>query len=109
MCCVPVRIAGGNPFTDVPGLSPRSPDIVVAPVLVTAEPARIAKFEDPASGTEACTVVCIGISIGFTLSSSSSLQPLNATTETNANAENNFIAFILFALHCECIIATEQR
>ena len=45
ICCVPVTVAGGNPLTEEPGLSPRSPVIAVAPVLVTVEPANIAKVE----------------------------------------------------------------
>src|SRR5512143_1640185 len=39
-CVVPLTNPGGNPVTAVPGLSPRSPLTVVAPVLVTVEPAR---------------------------------------------------------------------
>jgi hypothetical protein len=42
MCSVPFTVPGGNPVTDVPGLSPRSPLTVVAPVFVTVEAARIA-------------------------------------------------------------------
>src|ERR1041385_287591 len=37
---VPFTIPGGNPVTAVPGLSPRSPLTVDAPVLVTVEAAR---------------------------------------------------------------------
>src|SRR5437867_1257994 len=39
---VPLTVPGGNPVTAVPGLSPRSPLTVVAPVLVTVEAARTA-------------------------------------------------------------------
>src|SRR5438093_744455 len=39
---VPLTVPGGNPVTAVPGLSPRSPLTLVAPVLVTVEPARTA-------------------------------------------------------------------
>ncbi len=35
-------IPGGNPVTALPGLSPRLPEIVEEPVLVTVVPARIA-------------------------------------------------------------------
>ena len=42
-CVVPFTVPGGNPVTAVPGLTPRSPVTVVAPVLVTVEPARTAK------------------------------------------------------------------
>ena len=43
MCCVPTTSPGGNPVTALPGLTPRSPVIEVAPVLVTVEPARTTK------------------------------------------------------------------
>jgi len=47
-----VSVPGGNPVTEVPGLSPRSPPvIVVGPVLVTVEPARILKFPAVSNGT----------------------------------------------------------
>ncbi len=49
MCCVPFNIPGGNPPIEVPGLNPISPVITVAPVLVTSEPARIAKLDAPLS------------------------------------------------------------
>src|ERR1044072_3160732 len=41
-CIVPLTVPGGNPVTAVPGLNPRSPLTVVAPVLVTVEAARTA-------------------------------------------------------------------
>lgn len=41
---VPVMIPGGNPVTEVPGWTPKSPVMaVVAPVLVTSVPAKTAK------------------------------------------------------------------
>src|ERR1700733_7431735 len=40
---VPLTCPGGNPVTDVPGLSPRSPLIVVGPVFVTVDAASTAK------------------------------------------------------------------
>jgi hypothetical protein len=43
-CRVPVIVPGGNPVTAVPGLTPISPVTAVAPLLVTVEPARTAKF-----------------------------------------------------------------
>src|SRR4029077_9074128 len=49
-CAVPLNVPGPpdwtpvNPDIEVPGLTPRSPVTVVAPVLVTAELARTAKF-----------------------------------------------------------------
>src|SRR5688572_33323589 len=45
---VPFTIPGGNPVTAVPGLNPRSPLTVVAPVLVTVEAASTANvLADP--------------------------------------------------------------
>src|SRR5881394_1278443 len=44
-CIVPLTVPGGNPVTAVPGLNPRSPLTVVAPVLVTVEAARTAYVE----------------------------------------------------------------
>src|ERR1700693_5671748 len=47
-----MSVPGGNPVTEVPGLSPRSPPvIVVRPVLVTVLPARTLKFPAVSSGT----------------------------------------------------------
>ncbi len=43
---------GGNPVTEVPGLSPRLPEIVEEPVLVTVVPARIAKVLAVPIGTD---------------------------------------------------------
>src|SRR4030095_14780170 len=40
-----VPLTVGNPVTAVPGLNPRSPLIVVGPVLVTVEAARTANVE----------------------------------------------------------------
>src|SRR5207253_11114904 len=50
----PLTIPGGNPVTAVPGLSPRSPLTVVAPVLVTVEPARTANVLAAPRATGAC-------------------------------------------------------
>src|SRR5207245_6048936 len=51
---VPLTVPGGNPVTAVPGLSPRSPLTVVAPVLVTVEPARTANVLAAPRATGAC-------------------------------------------------------
>src|SRR4030081_691838 len=48
---VPFTSPGGNPVTDVPGLSPTSPLMVVAPVFVTVDPARTAKLAAVPRGT----------------------------------------------------------
>src|ERR1700693_3438638 len=42
---------GGNPVTELPGLSPRFPSMIVAPVLVTVEPPKMAKLSAAPSGT----------------------------------------------------------
>src|ERR1051326_2622040 len=47
-CNVPLIVPGGNPVTAVPGLKPKFPLTVVAPVLVTVEAARTANvLADP--------------------------------------------------------------
>src|SRR5438552_6653078 len=51
---VPLTVPGGNPVTAVPGLTPRSPLTVVAPVLVTVEPARTANVVAAPRATGAC-------------------------------------------------------
>src|SRR5688500_14959189 len=44
MCMVPlITCPVGNPVTALPGATPRSPDTIVGPVLVTALPANTAK------------------------------------------------------------------
>jgi hypothetical protein len=37
-------LPGGNPVTEVPGLTPKSPETTVGPVFVTAEPPKTAKL-----------------------------------------------------------------
>jgi len=44
LCCVPRSTPGGKPVTALPGLSPRSPVMVLGPVLVMVDPARTAKL-----------------------------------------------------------------
>src|SRR5438093_4553128 len=51
---VPLTVPGGNPVTAVPGFSPRSPLTLVAPVLVTVEPARTANVLAAPRATGAC-------------------------------------------------------
>jgi hypothetical protein len=54
-CCVPSVITpGGKPVTDVPGLTPRSPETVDGPVLVTVEPAITANELAVPRPTEGC-------------------------------------------------------
>jgi hypothetical protein len=40
----PTTIPGGKPTTALPGLTPRSPDTMVGPVLVTVLPPKTAKL-----------------------------------------------------------------
>jgi hypothetical protein len=49
----PITRPGGNPVTAVPGLTPRSPLIMLRPVLVTVCPARTAKLPAVPSPTGA--------------------------------------------------------
>src|SRR6185503_3850519 len=49
-CSVPFKMPGGKPVTAVPGLTPRSPVTLVAPVLVTVEPARISNVPSELTG-----------------------------------------------------------
>lgn len=43
-CCVPlITVPGGKPVTALPGLTPRSPEMIEGPVLVTVVPANTAK------------------------------------------------------------------
>src|SRR5277367_2725011 len=49
-----VRVPGGKPVTELPGLSPRFPPVMmVGPVLVTVDPARTSKFAADPKGTGA--------------------------------------------------------
>jgi hypothetical protein len=70
-------------------------------VLVTAEPARTAKVEVPASDTVAIAVVCMGITDGFAGSVLSFLHPAIKTTtaiEAIARDVNSLFVFI-FSFH----------
>jgi len=48
-----ITVPGGNPVTELPGLTPRSPLIVLGPVLDTVEPASTAKLAAVPSPTGA--------------------------------------------------------
>src|SRR5579872_6934628 len=93
MCSVPFNIPGGNPPTEDPGLRPRLPVIIVAPVLVMDEPAKSAKPDAPAGTTIGWTTVWRGITVG--LVSLFFLQPANRTTTPIATMVNSFFVFIL--------------
>ena len=55
MCCVPLLTCpGGKPVTVVPGLTPRSPEMLEEPVLVTVVPASTAKEVAAPNPTEGC-------------------------------------------------------
>ena len=51
---VPLTMPGGKPGTAVPGMTPRSPLIVVGPVLVTVWPARTPKLSAVPRPTGGC-------------------------------------------------------
>src|SRR5207249_9043036 len=53
-CNVPLTVPGGNPVTEVPGLKPRSPLAVVAPVLVTVDAPRTAYVPADPRATGTC-------------------------------------------------------
>src|SRR6202041_3200488 len=44
LCMAPFTVPGGNPVTEVPGLTPRSPLITLGPVLVTLCPPSTPKL-----------------------------------------------------------------
>jgi hypothetical protein len=63
----------------------------VAPVLLTADPARMAKLAAPASAMGAWVVVCVGITTGFGVDDEpvlfvSFLHPATKARESAANA-----------------------
>src|SRR5688572_28861010 len=58
---IPLTVPGGNPVTAVPGLSPRSPLTLVAPVLVTVEPARTANVLAAPRATGACPAAAAAV------------------------------------------------
>src|SRR5579862_8671427 len=57
-CTLPLIVAGGKPVIAVPGKIPTLPVMRLGPVLVTVEPARIAKYRALRSLTDA-TAGCI--------------------------------------------------
>src|SRR5437667_5716726 len=71
---VPLTVPGGNPVTAVPGLSPRSPLTVVAPVLVTVEPARTANVL-AAPGAVGGWVAAVAAVVKLQLKSAASALP----------------------------------
>jgi hypothetical protein len=51
-----ITVPGGKPVTALPGLTPRSPEMIDGPVLVTVEPASTAKDDavpNPTAGVAA--------------------------------------------------------
>ena len=108
ICCVPTRIPGGKPPIDVPGLKPISPVICVAPVLLIAEPARMASVAFAPIATGACEVDCSGtvcaLAEGFEGCGSllSFLQPTIKMIDTSAKAVIMFLRFIFLFLRLRC-------
>lgn len=104
ICCDPFNIPGGNPPIEEPGLSPMSPVMLVAPVLVIDDPARTASVAVPPSATEDWLVVCTGIITGLLLEGDGSLlllQAPNITAVVSAKADISFVVFIFLYLHRE--------
>jgi len=59
-CCVPITEPGGKPVTEVPGLNPKSPVIVVAPVLVIVVLAKTAKLSALKRFTAVAALAALG-------------------------------------------------
>src|ERR1700726_2361008 len=80
---------GGNPVTEPPGLSPRFPSMIVAPVLVTVEPPRMAKFSAAPSGT-----VCASVDPEV----ASSAETVNAAAHAVGDLRMCFLRVELFCI-----------
>ena len=80
---------GGNPVTELPGLSPRFPVMIVAPVLVTVEPPKMAKFSAAPSGTVWAAVV---------QEIASSAETVNAPAHAAADLRICFLCVELFCM-----------
>ena len=96
---------------DEPGLRPMSPVILVAPVFVIEEPARMARPDEPASDTEFMLVVWMGITTGLVCAGlgSSLSQPANKTTDKIERAVKSFVViiFLVFTLRKSFLNATK--
>src|SRR5688572_19985128 len=89
----------GDPVTEVPGLNPRSPLIVVGPVLVTVEAARTANVEADPRGTgdspaKLNAVTPAGIASPMTLESS-------VTAAVRANSRPSTIAPVVTVMEAK--------
>ncbi|WP_246507059.1 hypothetical protein [Actinocrinis puniceicyclus] len=78
-----VTMPGGNPVIAVPGLTPRSPLIWLAPVLVTAEPANTAKLAAVPRSTGACAALALGAP-AKTMANDTASTPRTAKGAANA-------------------------
>src|ERR1041385_8845320 len=58
MCNVPMRTPGGKPVTEMPGLNPRSPVMLLGPALVTVEAPRTANTPAAPRFGAACALIC---------------------------------------------------
>ena len=73
-----VSSPGGNPVTEVPGLSTRSPPVIVVPgvgVLVTVEPARTLKFPAVSNATGGGPEHAAAAVVNIQLKSAASVLP----------------------------------
>src|ERR1700724_1642024 len=81
---------GGNPVTELPGLSPRFPVMIVGPVLVTVEAPKMAKFSAAPSGT-------VWAAVGQEVARSSP-KPVNAAAHAAADLWTCFLCVELFCI-----------
>src|ERR1700731_2881174 len=84
---------GGNPVTELPGLSPRFPVMIVGPVLVTVEAPKMAKFSAAPSGT-------VWAAVGQEVARSSP-KPVNAAAHAAADLWTCFLCVELFCMRSD--------
>src|ERR1700736_1625550 len=80
---------GGNPVTELPGLSPRFPLMIVAPVLVTVDEPKMAKVSAAPSGTVWATA---------DQEIASSPETVNAAAHAAADLRAYFLCVELFCI-----------
>lgn len=80
---------------ELPGLKPMSPVTLVAPVLVTEEPASRAQLDVLPSVTDGWGVGCTGITCGLVGVASSLLHPVIRAIDRIAMDANILIVFIV--------------
>src|ERR1041385_2408158 len=65
MCNVPMRTPGGKPVTEMPGLNPRSPVMLLAPAFVTVEAPRTANTPAAPRFGAVSMLICSAAADGF--------------------------------------------